>query len=112
MQEAIDGNQFAFVKDRNIMDCILLVMRLLTTYHKTKKSRTLIKLDLEKAYTDWEFLDYILACKGFRSKWDPGFTDVYLLLISPFLLTARLKVFSLPLAVFDRGSSYLLFCSL
>lgn len=69
--QAIDGNQYAFVKNRNIMDCILIANESVEDYIRTKKRGTLIKLDLRKAYdlTDWEFLDYVLARKGFGAKW-------------------------------------------
>lgn len=71
IQEAIDGNQLAFVKDRNIMDYILIVDETIVEYHRTKKRGTLINLDLETTYDymDWEFLDYVMACKWFGSEW-------------------------------------------
>lgn len=61
----MDGNQFAFVKDKNIMNCILNANENIeNTIEKRKKKRgTLIKLDIEKAdeYTDWDFSDYVMA---------------------------------------------------
>lgn len=69
IRETIDMIQFAFLKDRNIMDCILIVIESVEDYHRHKKRGTLIKLDLVKAYDyiDWEFLDYFMARKGFGS---------------------------------------------
>lgn len=60
IHKAIDGNQSALVKDRNIMDCILIANEAVDDYRRTKKRGILIILDLEKAYdyTDWDFLDY------------------------------------------------------
>lgn len=53
------------------MDCISVANKAVDDYHRTKKKGTLIKLDLEKTYdyTGWDFLDYILAHKGFGSRW-------------------------------------------
>lgn len=53
------------------MDCILIANEKVEDYCHRKKSGLILKLDLEKAYdyTSWEFLDYIMARKGFGSKW-------------------------------------------
>lgn len=51
IHDTIDGNQFPFVKDRNTMDCISATNESVEYYHRTKKRGTIIKLDLEKAYT-------------------------------------------------------------
>lgn len=73
LNKTIDGNQFAFVKDRNIMDCILIANKSAEDYRHRKKNkkRMILKLDLEKAYdyTNWDFLNYMMAWKGFGSKW-------------------------------------------
>lgn len=44
LHEAIDGNQFAFIKDRNIMDCILTVKETVEDYRQRKKKSLLLKL--------------------------------------------------------------------
>lgn len=71
LHEAIDGTQLAFVNDRNIMDCIMIANESVEDNVHCKKKGLILKLDLEKAsdYTNWEFLDYIMVRKGFRSKW-------------------------------------------
>lgn len=51
IHDTIDGNQFPFVKDRNTMDCTSVTNESVEDYHRTKKRGTIIKLDLEKAYT-------------------------------------------------------------
>lgn len=53
--EGIDGNQFAFVKDRNIIDCILIANESVEDHYGQKKKGTILKLDLKKAYeyTNW-----------------------------------------------------------
>lgn len=42
-----------------------------TIERKKRKKETLTKLDLEKPneYTNWDFLDHVMARKGFGSKW-------------------------------------------
>lgn len=53
------------------MDCILIANETVEEYRKRKKKDMILKLDLEKAsdYTNWDFLAYMLAWKGFGSKW-------------------------------------------
>lgn len=48
-----------------------VVKTFLEYYRHRKKRGFILKLDLEKAYdcTNWDFLDYIMARKGFGSKW-------------------------------------------
>lgn len=55
LHEAIDGNQFAFIKVRNILDCILVANETVEDYRHRKKRGLILKLDLEKAYdyTSW-----------------------------------------------------------
>lgn len=40
-------------------------------YRRMKQKGVVIKLDLETTYdeTDWHFMDYIMARKGFGAKW-------------------------------------------
>lgn len=55
---------------RNILDSILFANECAEEYRRKKKKDWVIKLDLEKAYyrTDWDFLDFIMARKGFGPK--------------------------------------------
>lgn len=71
LHEAIDGNQFAFVKERNVMDCIIIANESVEYHCHLRKAGLILKLDLEKAYdyNNWEFLDYVMAREGFGSKW-------------------------------------------
>lgn len=82
--DAIDRNQYAFFKGRQILDCILIANKSVEGYRRRKQKGVIIKIDLEKAYdkTDWDFLDFVLARKGFGSNGDLGFLDVFLLFIS------------------------------
>lgn len=86
--DAIDRNQYAFFKGRQILDCILIANKSVEGYRRRKQKGVIIKIDLEKAYdkTDWDFLDFVLARKGFGSNGDLGFLDVFLLFISRLFL--------------------------
>lgn len=50
LDEAIDGNQFFFVKDRNMMDCIMIVNESVEDNRHGKKRGLILKLYLDKAY--------------------------------------------------------------
>lgn len=70
MHQVVDGNQYAFIKGKQILDGILIANEYVEEYKRRKKG-VIVKLDSEKAYdkTDWDFLDYIMARKGFGSIW-------------------------------------------
>lgn len=75
--EAFDGNQFAFIKERNILDSFMIANECVEEYRRKKKRGCVLKLDLEKAFdrTCWDFLDFIMAKEGFgsrRRKWIEG----------------------------------------
>lgn len=68
-------------KEMQILDSILIANECVEEYKRMKRNGVIIKLDLEKAYekTDWDFLDYIMARKGFGSKsrlWIHGFLSM------------------------------------
>lgn len=48
-------------------------------YKRRNVKGVLVKLDLEETYdkTDWIFLDFILAKKGFGAKWSLGYLIVF-----------------------------------
>lgn len=50
LHEVIDGNQFVFVKQRNILDSILIANECVEEYRRKKKKGWVIKLGLEKTY--------------------------------------------------------------
>lgn len=62
LHEIIDGNQYAFIKGRQIVDSILIANECVEDYRRRKQKGVVLKLDLEKAYdkTDWNFLDAYL----------------------------------------------------
>lgn len=70
IHEVVDGNQYAFIKGRQILDTILIVNECVEDYTRREKKGVIVKLDMEKTYdkTDWDFVDYTMARKGFGSK--------------------------------------------
>lgn len=67
----ITGNQFGYVKGRQIHDWILVEKECVEDYRMNKKKGLVVKLDLEKAYDDVssDFLEFALAKKGFGLRW-------------------------------------------
>ncbi|KAH9734302.1 reverse transcriptase domain-containing protein [Citrus sinensis] len=69
--EAISYSQGAFVRDRQILDAVLVANEGLEEYRKCKRPGFIFKIDFEKAYDhiDWDFLDFVLEARGFGQKW-------------------------------------------
>ena len=59
----ISEAQSAFVKNRQILDGILIANEVVDEARKAKKDLMLFKLDFEKAYdsVDWEYLDSVMG---------------------------------------------------
>jgi hypothetical protein len=71
MDSVISSNQSAFIKGRNLVDCVVIVNEVVDLAKKAKKDCLIIKVDFEKAYdsVDWGFLEYMLIRCGFCDKW-------------------------------------------
>jgi hypothetical protein len=67
----INRSQFGFLKDRNIMDGILALHKILHDTRVRKKDGLILKLDFEMAYDklNWDFLFDCLEQRGFCKKW-------------------------------------------
>lgn len=65
------SSQGAFIKDRQILDEILIANECMEEMKKKGRKGIVCKVDLEKAYehVNWEFLDYVLSLKGFGQRW-------------------------------------------
>jgi hypothetical protein len=60
-----------FVKDRKILDGILIANEVVDEAHKAKKELLLFKVDFEKAYdsVDWGYLDAVMGRMDFLPLW-------------------------------------------
>ena len=71
MPVLVGGTQSAFVSGRQILDGGLIANEVVWWLKKAKMSAIMLKLDFQKAYdiVRWSFLDHVLECMGFGSKW-------------------------------------------
>jgi hypothetical protein len=67
----ISDTQSAFVKNRQILDGILIANEVVDEARKTKKELLLFKVDFEKAYdsVDWKYLDEVMGKMSFPTLW-------------------------------------------
>ncbi|GAU22961.1 hypothetical protein TSUD_247050 [Trifolium subterraneum] len=67
----ISESQTSFVKDRQILDGILIANEAVDEARKTKKELLLFKVDFEKAYdsVDWSYLDAVMGRMSFPVLW-------------------------------------------
>ncbi|KAL4282863.1 hypothetical protein GQ457_16G008650 [Hibiscus cannabinus] len=71
MEEIISGNQFAFTKGRQILDCIQVANKVLDHVKSQKLEAVVFKIDFRRAYetVSWGFVDLMLAKLGFGNMW-------------------------------------------
>ncbi|MCH85424.1 cysteine-rich receptor-like protein kinase, partial [Trifolium medium] len=71
MGSVISESQTAFVKDRQILDGILIANEVVDEARRSKKELMLFKVDFEKAYdsVDWGYLDDVMGRMGFPTLW-------------------------------------------
>jgi hypothetical protein len=64
-------NQYGFIKDRSIQDCLAWSFKYLHLCKHSKKEMGILKLDVEKAFDKIEHkvIYIILQHKGFRPQW-------------------------------------------
>jgi hypothetical protein len=67
----ISESQIAFVKDRQILDGILIANEVVDEARKSKKELLSFKVDFEKAYdsVDWGYLDEVMGIMSFPTLW-------------------------------------------
>ncbi|KAM0963163.1 hypothetical protein ACFX2A_022668 [Malus domestica] len=67
----ISQNQGAFVKDRQILDAVLIANEVVEEVRQKKEEGLVLKIDFEKAYdhVEWRFLDEVLQRKSFGNRW-------------------------------------------
>jgi hypothetical protein len=67
----VSKSQNSFIRDRKILDHVLITNECLNSRLRSREFGVLCKLNLEKAYNhvNWDFLLYILRLCGFGRKW-------------------------------------------
>ncbi|KAI5356417.1 hypothetical protein L3X38_009312 [Prunus dulcis] len=67
----ISQSQGAFVQKRQILDAVLVANEVVEEVRKQNRKGLVFKIDFEKAYdhVEWNFVDDVLARKGFGVKW-------------------------------------------
>jgi hypothetical protein len=71
MGSVISESHTSFVKDRQILDGILIANEVVDEARRSKKELMLFKVDFEKAYdsVDWGYLDDVMGRMGFLTLW-------------------------------------------
>lgn len=71
MSKVISEFQTAFVKNRQILDGVVIANELVEEARRNRKSTLFFKVDFEKAYdsVSWDFLDYMMMRMNFPFKW-------------------------------------------
>jgi len=71
LSSIIDDSQSTFLKDRGILDSVLMANKVVEDLRKGGRSGLCLKVDFEKAYDSvrWEFLYEMLHRMGFHSRW-------------------------------------------
>ncbi|GAU18974.1 hypothetical protein TSUD_178910 [Trifolium subterraneum] len=71
MGGVISESQTTFVRDRQILDGVLIANEVVDEARRAKKELLLFKVDFEKAYdsVDWGYLDVVMGRMGFPTLW-------------------------------------------
>ncbi|KAM2348663.1 hypothetical protein ACFX1X_012268 [Malus domestica] len=71
LDTTVSPNQGAFVKDRQILDAVLIANEVVEEVRQKKEKGLVLKIDFEKAYdhVEWRFMEEVLQRKGFGNRW-------------------------------------------
>jgi hypothetical protein len=66
-KEVIGANQTGFVKERNILEGVLILHEVIHELKQSKMRGVILKIDFEKAHDKvrWDFLELVMTRKGF-----------------------------------------------
>lgn len=70
-QKIVSKNQTGFIKERNILDGVVVLHEVPHELHRSKAKGLILKIDFEKAYdrVRWDFLEHIMRGRGFPESW-------------------------------------------
>ena len=70
-KEVIGGSQTGFIKDRNILEGVVILHEIIHELKIKKKKGLILKIDFEKAYdkVSWVFLEEVMKTKKFPDRW-------------------------------------------
>jgi hypothetical protein len=71
MPYVIGDYQNALIKGRQILNGVFIANKIINHLKRRKPKGYLLKLDFHKAFDSviWEYLDEVMACTGFGSRW-------------------------------------------
>jgi retron-type reverse transcriptase len=71
IQSVIHQNQYGFIRERNIQDCLAWAFQYLHHCHRSKKEMVILKLVFEKAFdkVEHKVIIRMVRRKGFPNKW-------------------------------------------
>ncbi|GJV24561.1 putative RNA-directed DNA polymerase, eukaryota, reverse transcriptase zinc-binding domain protein [Tanacetum coccineum] len=71
VNEVVRFEQTTSIQGRQILDGPLMLSEIVDWYKKKRKKLIIFIIDFEKAFDSlsWEYLDHVMSCLGFGSKW-------------------------------------------
>jgi hypothetical protein len=77
--KSIHQNQYGFIKERSIQDCVAWSFEYLHLCHKSRKELVILKLNFEKAFDKFlhEAIIQVFRYKGFLAKWINWIKDIF-----------------------------------
>jgi hypothetical protein len=77
--KSIHQNQYGFIKERSIQDCVAWSFEYLHLCHKSRKELVILKLNFENAFDKFlhEAIIQVFRYKGFLAKWINWIKDIF-----------------------------------